>query len=384
MIRLAAGWITLFVIGTDLFVISPLLPAMAGEYAIAPAYAGLAVTVFSIVYMVIAPALGRIADRYGRLKILTWCLLAFAAANLLTAIAGTFMWLLVARVVAGATAAGVSPSVYALVGEAAPPGRRATWLGIVVSGLLLSLSVGTPIGTIAGAAFGWKAVFAALALLSVILAVVNRQLWAGAPATASASPLVAGERASLGSSVLTRRLLPTIVWATSLYGMYTYLGAGLEAHGDSAEQIASTLVVYGAGAIVGTLAGGRLADWRGAKFAAGLSVLGLGASFLMLYAALAAGGPVAVILGIASAAAQLFFPAQQAGLANDFPAHRATVLAWNNSALFLGISLGSLLGGQAVARGGFSADVLACSAVAFAGWLVNAAVMKPRAAPETP
>lgn len=383
MIRLAVGWITLFVMGTDLFVISPLLPAIAGKFAISPADAGLAVTVFSIVYMVAAPVLGRIADRCGRLALLTACLTIFAAANLLTAIAGTFSWLLVARLTAGAAAAGVSPSIYALVGEAAPGGRRATWLGVAVSGLLLSLSVGTPLGAMMGAALGWPAVFVALAAASVVLAVLNRALWAGAR-VAARGPAPDGAQAALGPAVLVRRLSPTVVWSTALYGMYTYLGAGLQAHGYSTERIAGTLVAYGAGAIVGTLAGGRLADWRGVPFATGLSVLALGASFLVLDAALAAQGPIEVVLAVASAAAQLFFPAQQAGLAGDFPSHRATVLAWNNSALFLGISLGSLVGGQAVAHGGFVADVLVCAGTALAGWLVNAAAQPRRALSETP
>lgn len=380
MIRLATGWITLFVMGTDLFVISPLLPAIATDFAASPALAGLSVTLFSIVYMVTAPVLGQIADRYGRLKILTICLLVFGAANVATAFAGTFTWLLVARVIAGAAAAGVSPSVYALVGESAPAGRRATWLGVAVSGLLLSLSIGTPIGTIAGAAFGWQAVFLALALASIVLAVLNWVLWSGTSFGARAAVLAPGPAAASGPAALARRLTPTIVWATSLYGMYTYLGAGLKAYGYSVEHIASTLVAYGAGAIVGTLLGGRLADWRGVKFATGLSIAALCATFLALEAVLAAGGPVALVLGIASAAAQIFFPAQQAGLANDFPHQRATALAWNNSALFLGISLGSLTGGQAMAYGGFAADVLVSSGVAVAAWLVNAAVVPGPAA----
>ena len=53
--------------------------------------------------------------------------------------------------------------------------------------------------------------------------------------------------------------------------------------------------------------------------------------------------------------AQLILRARRhlaAGMANDFPRQRAGVLAWNNSALFLGISLGSLVGGQAVAVAG--------------------------------
>jgi predicted MFS family arabinose efflux permease len=62
--------------------------------------------------------------------------------------------------------------------------------------------------------------------------------------------------------------------------------------------------------------------------------------------------------------AQLFFPAQQAGLARDFPTRRATMLAWNNSALFFGISLGALIGGAAVQRLGFAAATLVCAGIA--------------------
>jgi predicted MFS family arabinose efflux permease len=39
--RLAVGWLTMFVVGTDLFVISPLLPLIAADYQISPGLAGL-------------------------------------------------------------------------------------------------------------------------------------------------------------------------------------------------------------------------------------------------------------------------------------------------------------------------------------------------------
>src|SRR6266446_10745489 len=55
MIRLAIGWLTMFVVGTDLFVVSPLLPLIAVDYRISSAAAGLSVTVFSLTYMVCAP-----------------------------------------------------------------------------------------------------------------------------------------------------------------------------------------------------------------------------------------------------------------------------------------------------------------------------------------
>jgi DHA1 family purine base/nucleoside efflux pump-like MFS transporter len=72
-----------------------------------------------------------------------------------------------------------------------------------------------------------------------------------------------------------------------------------------------------------------------------------------------------------SAVAQLFFPAQQISLANEFPAGRATILAWNNSALFLGISLGSLIGGQAISHGGLDTNLMISAAISIVGVTIN-------------
>src|SRR5712691_9749146 len=113
---LMVGWLTMFVVGTDLFVVSPLLPMIAADYRASPAVAGLCVTVFSLTYMVSAPLFGHVADRYGRRRMLVCCLAGFAVANFLTAVATSLIWLLAARVAAGVAAAGVTPSVYALVG----------------------------------------------------------------------------------------------------------------------------------------------------------------------------------------------------------------------------------------------------------------------------
>ena len=366
--KLAAGWCTLFVVGTDLFVVSPLLPMIGADYDISPALAGLGVTVFAAAYMVVAPVLGHVADRLGRGRTLFWCLLAFGAANLLTAGSLAFAWFLAARFLAGAAAAGISPAVYAVIGDAAPAERRATWLAIVVSGLLSALALGAPIGTMVAAAFGWSMVFVALAGLSLVLAGANYGLWPGAERAGGSAGL---PRQALGALLLARRMSPTVVWSAALYGVYTYLGAGLAELGFSTAQIARTILVYGGCAFAGTLVGGRAADRFGAKKTAVSCVAGLGVCFLLLRLALPDRYLVEVILGLASLAAQMFFPAQQAGLAADFPARRATVLAWNNSALFIGIALGSLVGGAAVASAEFAADVTICAGIALAGGLVN-------------
>jgi predicted MFS family arabinose efflux permease len=363
LLRLAVGWATLFVLGTDLFVVSPLLPAVAASYAVPVAAAAWSVTVFSLAYMLGAPALGHLADRFGRRRMVTSGLAVFAAANLLTALAPGFFWLLAARLLAGLAAAAVAPALYAIIGGAAPAERRGTWLAIAISGLLVALSTGAPLGTLAAAAYGWPSVFLALAGAALAALAANRLAW---PADMPREQAAAD--GMLTPAVLAVRLAPTVAWATALYGVYTYLGAGLAALGISAEGLARALMLYGLGALVGSLAGGRLADRLGTKTTATVSLLGLSASLIGLRLVLQPGLGVALVLGLASALAQLFFPAQQSALARDFPARRAAMLAWNNSALYLGISLGSLWGGAAFAARGFAMIPLVAAALALLGW----------------
>lgn len=359
--RLGCGWITLFVVGTDLFIISPLLPRIATEWALSVSIAGLSVTVFSLTYLVTAPLFGQLADRFGRRRTLVGCLLGFVAANFLTAAAPSFGWLLAARVAAGAAASGVSPLIYAGVGEAAPPDRRATWMAIAVSGLLLALSVGAPAGTIIASYLGWRTPFVVLGVLSLGLTAANRMIW---PADASRTGRTAAPLSPLDHWLAARRLLPTVLWATALYGVYTYLGTWLAADGASAAQIARTIGFYGAGALAGTLLGGQLADRIGTQRTMTFSIAGLTVGLAMLAAGAGSGWAMNLLLFAMSAFAQFYFPAQQSGLARDFPQRRALMLALNNSALFLGISLGSLIGGEVMAQAGFRSNAGACALIA--------------------
>ncbi|MGH3400347.1 MAG: MFS transporter, partial [Streptosporangiaceae bacterium] len=157
------GWLTLFLVGTDLFVISPLLPRIASSLNVSPALAGLTVTVFALAYLAGGPALGALADRHGHARVLTAALLLFAGANLATGFSASLAALLAARAVAGLAASGITPSVYALISAAAPAERRATWLATVTSGLLLALVTGAPAGSLLGSALGWPATFSVLA-----------------------------------------------------------------------------------------------------------------------------------------------------------------------------------------------------------------------------
>ena len=165
----------------------------------------------------------------------------------------------------------------------------------------------------------------------VALAWVNLQVWPDKEVAAgSAAP---NERLKIW--LLGLRLAPTVVWSTAVYTAYTYLGAGLTLSGYSTDEMAERSFLYGCGSIVGILIGGRMADQFGSRLTTTAAFGGLCICLIMLRFAVDTGILVTLAFGLVSAVAQVFFPAQQAGLAKDFSDRRAGVLAWNNSALFL-------------------------------------------------
>ncbi|MEC1669486.1 MFS transporter [Bacillus mojavensis] len=101
--------------GTDLFVVSPLLPFISQAYKISSATAGWMVTVFAITYAISAPFFGWLSDKKGRRSFITLGLLLFAASNILTACAPSFLWLIVSRILAGFSVASITPLIYAII-----------------------------------------------------------------------------------------------------------------------------------------------------------------------------------------------------------------------------------------------------------------------------
>lgn len=381
MITLSIRWLTLLLIGTDLFVVSPLLPQIAASSHVGVGTAGWMVSAFSLAYIAGGPVLGARADRYGRHRVLAVALAVFAAANLATGLASSFPLLLGTRALAGLAAAGVTPSVYALVGASAPPGRRATWLSVVTSGLLLALATGAPAGALLSQVAGWRGVFLTLAAAALAVLVLNA--WVGRdhpPELTGTRKTPRGRGRAAGPATLRMRLGAvsiTAAWGFAVYGPYTYLGAGLQqdAHLDP-RLIAVALAIYGVGAVVGNLLGGPLADRAGPRATTTTSLLVLAAVQAGLGAIVQQRLLLLIGLAVFALAAYPFFTAQQTRLINAFPAASATLLAWNNTALYVGILAGSAAGGAILGAVGFPALVETA-----AGISLLAAAISPRTIP---
>jgi predicted MFS family arabinose efflux permease len=161
---LTTAWLTMYVIGSDLFIISPLLPHIASDLNISNNQSGLLVSIFAIAYAIASPLFGAASDKYGRKNMIVWGLCIFTIANFLTAYSTNFIFMLFSRLLAGISASSVAPSVYAIIRDQAPIDNCGRWLSIAGFGLLSALWTSAPFGAIMVNIVSWNKVFFILAI----------------------------------------------------------------------------------------------------------------------------------------------------------------------------------------------------------------------------
>jgi putative MFS transporter len=114
--------------GVVLPVLKPLWHLSAGQTGLLAVASTIGVVVGLI------PA-GRLADRWGRVRLLTWGITAYGGLTLLSALAPNFGALALLRFLAGLAMGGVFPLPYSIIAELVPKSRR-TWLSGVLDACL--------------------------------------------------------------------------------------------------------------------------------------------------------------------------------------------------------------------------------------------------------
>ena len=366
-VGLSVGWITLFLMGIDLFVVSPLLPFISEAYNVSSAMTGWMVTVFAVTYAFFAPFFGWLSDKNGRRLLITFGLLLFVISNILTAFAPSFFWLIVSRILAGLSVASITPLIYAIIVDTAPPNRTGTWLSIVVSGHLTALWAGAPFGMLLEHFLGWRSVFVIMAVIGAILAVVNFNTWKYVPKIYLTRNLLEGNLLRILGSVSV-----TTFWAISMYALYVYLGASLYSENRfSSTEIALAITFYGIGAVLGSLISGQLTDRFGERNISKVTLMFLTLIFVCLGIFSTSGDWIYFFLFLWALVGYAGFSSYQARLAVEYSNERGIVMAWNNTALYIGITLGSMIGGFVISKWGYSFLPYVCSIAAVLSFVLS-------------
>lgn len=340
-----------FAIGTEGFMIAPLLPKMAADFGMSVSAVATLVVVFTLALSLSSPVTTLISGRLNRRDTLLLAIGVFTAANLAAAYASGFNSLLASRVLMALAAGLYVPNANALAGALAGPERRGRALAIVSGGMTIAIALGLPLGAVVGHAWGWHATFQAVAVMG---ALAFAGILAGVPRHGGGAPAVAtmAERIGVVRQPQVRRLLAvTLFWSVGAYTSYPYIAPYLSAVLGLGEiGIGATVTLWGVFAALGVLTGGVLNDRLGAYRVVRVSLILLAASFWLMAGATllppaTALWPVMLAVAVWGFSVWAFFPAQMARLIAAGQAQQAPVaLSLNTSTMYLGFSIGSALG----------------------------------------
>ncbi|MFJ8957413.1 MFS transporter [Streptomyces sp. NPDC102381] len=337
-----------FALGLDAYVMAGLLPRVATDLHISEASAGQMVTVFTLCYALGAPLFATLLAGRPAKIVLACALVIFSAGNALTAFAPSLAVLLIARALAGIGAGLYSPMAAATAAGLAGEERRGRGLAIVMGGMSIGTVIGVPLGVLLAEHVGWRGTLWLITALGLLaLAGITRL-----PTAPASPPPPLRERVRiLGDGRVASIAVVSLLGGTASLGLYTYLAPFLDDTAGS-PQVVSAMWAWGAGGVAGSLLIGRIVDRTRRPFAiVGWILLLLTVAHLALPSAARLTWVVFIPLVVWGATGWALQVPQQHQLIAARPDQAPVAVALNSSAVYLGSSIGSALGGIVMAAG---------------------------------
>jgi len=375
-VKLTALLVCVFGVTTGEFVVAGILPAVAGDLGVSIPAAGLLVTAYALGMIVGGPLLTAFTAGRPR-KPLVLALLAVAVTgNLLSTIAPGYGVLFAARIVTALVTSTFFANAIVIATASAPPDKKASTVAKLAFGMNLAMILGAPLGTWIGAAFGWRTTFAAItACCATGLVLVARFVPDDQPGVRTRA---LGEFAVFRSRELLLAIAITAVANIGVLMVFTYLAPLLTGPASfPAAAVAPMLLVYGVGATIGNLVGGRLADRTLLP-----SQLGALALLVVLFVVLRL-SPSTTLTGVLvfalGAVGFSVIPGMQARVLTAAATAPTLAIAVNASAYQVAAAFAGWLGGRVVAGPGLPAIYVVAAGTTVLGALLTAVALRSHA-----
>ncbi len=349
-----------FLVGADELMLGPLLTPIGRELGVQPERVTLFITAYSLALALIAPLLGSLSDRLGRVRIMLPAALLFGAASIATGLVDSFEWGLASRVLTGLASAGMLPIAFAMAadGTGKDAMKRIAW---VQSGLTLGMIASPALGALLAQWHSWRAAFILLGLCAWGVAVALTLLPAGRPsADTSAQQEEKGVRL-LAIPGAVGALLAMCLGLGGGIGLFNLVGQHLR--DTQGLSMGSVGLLYGALGIISVIGNllmprlsGRVESGRVLMRLALVVCVPASVGFYLSPASLPA---LLLPLGLWALAGGIGSPALQGHIAGLSSAHRGMLMSLAMTMMHLGVALWSAVAGFAYSAGPVALALLA-------------------------
>ncbi|MGW3934588.1 Cmx/CmrA family chloramphenicol efflux MFS transporter [Streptomyces phaeochromogenes] len=368
--------LSVFALGTSEFMLSGLLPAVADDMNVSIPRAGLLISAFAVGMVVGAPLLAVATLRMPRRTTLISLIAVFGVGQIAGALAPNYAVLFASRVVSALACAGFWAVGAAVAIAMVPVTARARALAVMIGGLSIANVLGVPAGAFLGESLGWRSAFWAVGAASAVALVGVATLIPRIPLPDEKPQLRRELRIYRDRQVWLSISLIAFA-AGGVFCAFSYLAPLLtDVSGLDDSWVPVVLGLFGVGALIGTMIGGRIAD----AHLFGVLLSGIAASSVLLVA-LALLGQYAVaavtlafLLGVSAFYTAPALNARMFNVAGKAPtlAGATTTAAFN-----LGNTGGPWIGGAVIDAGlGFASPAWAGAALTVTAGAVTAVSLR--------
>ncbi|EJP88841.1 hypothetical protein IGQ_04208 [Bacillus cereus IS195] len=260
---LAVFFTIMFMIGTDTFLISPLLPTLQQVYHISTELSGWMVSSYALGYAAFALIAGPISDSLNRKKVMVIGMSFFALSTFLCGIAPSFLWMLTFRFLAGVSAAFVSPQVWVSIPLLIEKEQIVKAIGIATAGLSLSQILGLPVGSYL-AMIHYTTPFFVIDILSALLVIL---IYVVLPEIQpvhireNKTNILKRYKQLLSDSKVSLSYFAYFVFQTGNFATFSFFGVWLSIQfGLQIHEIGTAMLVLGLGNLTGNIFGPRIVN----------------------------------------------------------------------------------------------------------------------------
>lgn len=243
---------------------------------------------FALLYTILGIPIARFAEYGHRPRIIAAAITVWSAFTLMCAFARSFSFLLLARVGVGIGEAGCTPPALSLISDYVPRERRSSAISVYLAGAPAGALLGMAIGGVVADEWGWRAAFLIAGAPGLLLSLICLlTLTEPRRRTALALPKRAPKGETLGTVLRVlfgKRTYRLVVSAATLkafiqYSIQTFLASFyFRIHAVELAELADAWglqstgllgialgLILGLSGILGSIIGGRLADYFGAR-----------------------------------------------------------------------------------------------------------------------
>ncbi|MCL2483650.1 MAG: MFS transporter [Propionibacteriaceae bacterium] len=376
------SFLTLFVIGTDTFLVAPMLPLLRTITHVNIVQSGWLVSAYALGYAISALVGGPLSDRADRRIILLVGLAGFVVFTAACAATWDFWSLFIARLLAGAAAAFVTPQIWAAIPVLVSPSQIIKTMGAATAGLSIAQVAGIPIGSLLST-LDWRWPFLAISGAAMILLIVLAILFPRVrPAGAPHGHLFSPYRSVASSRPLVLSLVAYFIFQTGNFTGLSFIATWLAEDFHATQiTISITMMIIGCGNAIGSLFGAPLIQRLGPARSLMTGLICLGGC----YVACSVAPALAVAVGILTCAMLVggfVFPVLMNQLQAQTDVARGTVSSLSNTAMYLGTTIAGAVGGILIASfpgyTGISGFITVTFAVALVVYMTSGALKTSR------